>query len=321
MTTTFPPIPTFRIKTSEYNTSNLRDLASALSQAFTSICSSGAAIGVLAVNQLNVNQLNVTGAVIGNLTGTNANFTNLTGGSVNTTNAIFTNLTVTNVMTGNIVFSSQNQLDDGHGNVVLNGTGTTALQINIPKLVNANNIVLKNLSTGASNTLAIMLQANPASNSKSNWSFGTDFAQRNNQDFWINQNFFGNLLHLGYNVVGNFYTGATGAFSSLNNVLDDGRGTINFVGGLIGPVISTGTFTAGSNSFALFLTGSSTVTLPLANGSSGQIYKIINSSATANNILTTTPNVFNGTGSGTLAVNPKNAVSLLSDGQTSWWVV
>jgi hypothetical protein len=51
----------FRIKTSEFNTSDLRDLAGSLSQAFSSICSSGAVI-----NQLNINHLRLTsGATTG----------------------------------------------------------------------------------------------------------------------------------------------------------------------------------------------------------------------------------------------------------------
>jgi hypothetical protein len=106
-----PPPPNFRIKTSEYNTANLRDLAASLSQAFTNICMSGASIDYLNVVTLNVDQLNVTGANIVNLTGVNLNytngfFTNLTGinatftnelvSAVTGTNGYFTNLHVTN---------------------------------------------------------------------------------------------------------------------------------------------------------------------------------------------------------------------------------
>ena len=72
------PLPSqFKIKRADFNTTNLRDLAGALSQAFTSICSSGACINYLNVNTLNVDFLTVTGANIINLTGNNAFFTNL----------------------------------------------------------------------------------------------------------------------------------------------------------------------------------------------------------------------------------------------------
>jgi hypothetical protein len=69
--------PTFRIKTSEYNLANLRDLAGSLSQAFTSICASGAVIsqfniGTSTINNLTSNNLRLssgasTGSVLTSL--------------------------------------------------------------------------------------------------------------------------------------------------------------------------------------------------------------------------------------------------------------
>jgi hypothetical protein len=134
MSNIVPPIPTFRIKTSEYNTSNLRDLAASLFQAITSICSSGAAIGVLQVNVLNANTLNasgasfvnltvgslvVTGATVTNLTATNQVVTNLTGTNLFVTNETITSLTGTNIfVTGATVggILTINGLIEGHVN-------------------------------------------------------------------------------------------------------------------------------------------------------------------------------------------------------------
>ena len=53
-------IPTFRIRTSEYNTSNLKDLAGSLSQAFSNICASGAVINQFNIGQSTINQLRLT---------------------------------------------------------------------------------------------------------------------------------------------------------------------------------------------------------------------------------------------------------------------
>lgn len=47
-------IPTFRIKSSDFNTSNLRDLAGSLSQAFSSICASGAVVNYFNINHLQI---------------------------------------------------------------------------------------------------------------------------------------------------------------------------------------------------------------------------------------------------------------------------
>jgi hypothetical protein len=92
-----PPIPTFRIKTSDYNTSNLRDLAASLFQAITSICSSGASISLLQVNLLNANNINATGATIANLNGNIINFTGATINNLTAFNETVINLTGTNL--------------------------------------------------------------------------------------------------------------------------------------------------------------------------------------------------------------------------------
>jgi hypothetical protein len=117
-----PPIPTFRIRTSEYNRDNLRDLAGSLFQAISSICHSGACINYLNVNTLNVDFLNASGANLINLTGVNESFTTITGTNVFFTNETTINETVTNLTGTNAFFTNK---------TVTNLTGTNAFFTNL----------------------------------------------------------------------------------------------------------------------------------------------------------------------------------------------
>jgi hypothetical protein len=103
--------PSFRVKTSEYNTSNLRDLAGSLFQAFSSICSSGAVI-----NNLNVKNLTVTNLTGGSSGGSTSSIITFTG--IQVSGSIFFNNTITNVSfnkTGKVVVLTIGYADNSNG--------------------------------------------------------------------------------------------------------------------------------------------------------------------------------------------------------------
>jgi hypothetical protein len=141
-----PPIPTFRIKTSEYNTANLRDLAGSLFQAISSICHSGACINYLNVNTLNVDFLNASGANLINLTGVNESFTTITG-----TNVFFTNETVTNEVVTNLTGTNAFVTNE----TVTNLTGTNAFFTNL----SGTNLAFSN-ETGTNLTVTNLIYTN-----------------------------------------------------------------------------------------------------------------------------------------------------------------
>jgi hypothetical protein len=333
MTTTFPPPRPFRIKTSEYNTSNLRDLAASLFQAITSICSSGAAIGVLAVNLLNVNTLNASGAsivnlnansvnftgatvtnlfitneVVTNITGTNANFTNLTGGSLNTTNFVVTNETVTNLTGTNIGFS--NSLA-GNGTVYITGlfnfTGTTVGVQFQPTQINmtATSFSLQPTNGGA---LTIANNGNSAT-----LNIGTSAGVGNIPVNIGNGAGFGGINSIGSDsrvgpTSGNLFKGETFISGSLayTSIATTGSG---------------GPLTLGLLTTVAIMTGGGTLTLPTVVGNAGLKYTVINASPVATTVAVTASagQTFNGTGSSPFTLPGKNAIDLISDGNSSWW--
>jgi uncharacterized protein YjbI with pentapeptide repeats len=140
---------------------------------------------------------------------------------VNSANWLFQNGTTKgNVQTLN------NTLDDGKGNMTITTTGSaTPVVINVPPGDSLNVLTLQQPASAVSNNLAIRF--NPNGDSKSSWSFGTDFAHNTSDDFWFSQSNIGPVLHLSYNVLTS--TGVNGAVSTLHNLLDDGSGKMNVI--------------------------------------------------------------------------------------------
>lgn len=114
----------FKIKISEFNTSNLIDLAASLSKAFSYNGATGIVFSSMNIGTLNNNNLLSTGINVGNITGNTAFFTGINVSNITGNTAFFTGINVGNI-TGNTAFFNSS-------NVYLTSFLGTGILNNIP---------------------------------------------------------------------------------------------------------------------------------------------------------------------------------------------
>lgn len=309
----------FTVKTAEFNTNRLSNLAASLANAFSANGITGIVVTSMNIQNLNSSSIQSTGANIAQLTvsvftGSSIFVTGVNTSNITTTNLVWSNATGSNLQlfqpgTQKVLNTNQFYQTAAGNNLVLGSnislTGGGANVFVGPQVGTNIGVQSSNTLVGAFSNLSIN---NTVSNSIA---IGSQAI--------VGQS---NCCVFGNNNLTNILPG-TGASVDLGISYQPFR-NLYITGSFNGSVLSTGSFTLTTNNYGVFLTGAgNTITLPTVVGNQGLTYKIINSAPVGTNvsIATTSSQTFNGTGASPFTLTGKNAVSLFSDGQSSWWIV